>query len=121
MPEQSAAPPGPMFDEDSCQRLKDCFSEIMLAHPEVRSLSASIDYHGSLNDSPSVHRAVWLGHRGVVTEPDEIFGSLMSTLRLAAEQFDRALRLVDHLREQVQLLGIEITEHVTEKSDDKPL
>ncbi|MCI0421518.1 MAG: hypothetical protein L0312_20215 [Acidobacteria bacterium] len=95
------------FDAAACERIRNCFAEVLLRHPEVRSLSATIDYYGALNDA-KINHGVWIGANGAVEQPDAIFGSLFQTLKILNIQLERGLALTEHLREQAQVLGAEV-------------
>lgn len=95
------------FDVKICERLRQTFAEIFVAHPEVRSLACSIDWFGALNDANIMH-GVWLGDVGIVAAPDAVFGSIMQSLRMLDSQCTRALELNQHLREQCSILATEV-------------
>ena len=80
--------------------------EILSRYPEARTIAAVVDYHGLLNDA-EINKGVWLGENGAVKSPDEIFGSLLQTLRLFESQFGRAVELVTQFIEHVEVLGAE--------------
>lgn len=95
--------PRPMFDEKVCETMGAAIKAVLAGTPEVRSIAVAVDYHGDLNDA-KVGNAVWMGRRGAVQRPDEVFGSLMCTLRLAETMLARAYEVVGRLREQAQVL-----------------
>jgi len=41
----------PPFDKAIAEHVKETFKEILTKFPEVRSLAASVDYYGTLNDA----------------------------------------------------------------------
>jgi hypothetical protein len=102
------APSGPPpFDEAACEALRQACVSVIQDHPEVRSVAATVDYYGALNDAV-VQKGIWLGEEGVVTTPDAILGSTMQTLRLLEEQIGRLFQVAGSMKESLQVLGEEL-------------
>lgn len=89
------------------ERLRLCIQDIVLHHPEVKAVAASVAWQGDLNDA-NINHGVWLGVDGPVLTPDGIFGSIQQTLKMLGEQFGRADQLVGHYQDRGQLLGQEL-------------
>lgn len=94
------------FDVAVCDKISKCFSEVLAEHPEVAALSCAVAWRGALNDA-DLHHFVWTSADGLVFRPDEVFGSLFQTLRLAERQIARAFVLYENLRGQVVAIGKE--------------
>lgn len=108
------------FDQQITDELSDAFQQILLRHPEVRSLAGVIDYRGSLNEAPNLPRAIWRDENGAVQNPDAVFGMIFQTLQLVKLQLDRAVAIANNLQERVLLLGSELVRHHDENSTSGP-
>lgn len=106
MTETPETPQRMTFDEQVCERLKEAFRDVFLKHPEVKCLSASIVWNGSLNDANILH-GVWLGPDGPVGTPDAVVGSIHQTMRMLDEQLGRGMELSAYMQERIQVLGTE--------------
>ena len=114
------------FDEAACETLRAACASVIQSHPEVRTVSASVDFYGTLNDA-QVQKGVWIGESGMVTAPDAILGSTMQTLRLLEEQIGRLFQVAGGMRESLQVLGEELVKKSKElaeleegSDDDEP-
>lgn len=97
-----------MFDQAVIDRLRACFVDVFLRHPEVKCLAATVTWNGELNDA-DVRHALWLGPDGAVTKLDAVFTSVEQTLKLLAVQAARADELITKMRDTVRVLAGEVT------------
>jgi len=98
------------FDVAVCEKLRKCFMDIFLQHPEVKCLATAIVWNGNLNDANILH-GVWLNSDGgQVQTADAIIGSISQTTRMLELQLNRGADFAQFLREQIQLLGTELIE-----------
>jgi len=102
-------PQPPPFDVAACELMREQILHVLAKHPEVRSISVSLDYFGNLNDA-DIHRGVWIDRSGAVTAPDAIFGSLFQTLRMLDLQLHRAVELIEALRQAATHFGQQVVE-----------
>lgn len=96
------------FDVQVADKVRQCFMEVLTAHPEVRSLACCVDWFGPLNAAQGVMHGVWIGESGVVGTADAVYGSIGQTLRMLETQSARAMELNQHLREQYAVLASEV-------------
>jgi hypothetical protein len=87
------------FDQAALQTLREAAQVVFNRHPEVRSAMVVLDYAGPLNDTPGVHKAVWLSARGgQVTEIPAVFGTAQNLLAALDVVLTQAARTEDKLR-----------------------
>jgi hypothetical protein len=89
-----------------CERIRLAFVDVFLHHPEVKCLSATVCWHGNLNDA-QINHGIWIGPDGVVQSPDGVIGSIFQTLKMLDEQLGRGMQLAQYFRDQITTLGNE--------------
>lgn len=87
-------------------RLRDAINDVLLNHPEVMAVAASVTWHGPLNEA-QINHGIWLGADGPVLTPAGIYGGIRQTMKMLGEQFGRAEQLAEHLQDQAQVLSQE--------------
>lgn len=97
----------PQFDEAVLARLQDAVADVILHHPEVRAVAATVTWAGSLNEA-QINHALWLGVDGVVQTPEDIINGIRQTLRLLDSQVERGYKLAGYLGDRIDVLRTEV-------------
>lgn len=105
-PATGSPEPRPPFDVAVIDRLQAAVRDVLLNHPEVAAVAASVVWGGNLNDADITH-GVWLGADGPVSTPAGIYGSIQQTMKMLGVQFGRAEQYAEHLQDQARVLGAE--------------
>lgn len=98
-----------MFDKQIARRLVAAVQNILIDHPELRTVGIALAYEPRL-DAADLDRLLWIGRGplGAVERHDDVFTSMLSTMKLLQAQQDRLLAGVAALKEQVEVLGSEV-------------
>lgn len=112
-PEEAAG--RPTFDQAALARMRTAGLDILLDHPEVRSVSVVLDFAEGLNDAPSLQRGIWFGTDGrAVNHLPAVLGSVRNTLAMLEVMMQRAAAINQNLRSEAAALGKTIIERRTE-------
>jgi len=95
-PDEPAQP----FDAAVCAELQTAIQGVLLRHPEVAAVAASICWKGNLNDA-RIRYGVWVGEQGPVTELPVMFGSAYQGLKVLEDQCGQIMQWLVNSRKAV--------------------
>lgn len=80
-----------------CDSARAFGSDILLRHPEARSVLVVFDFHGQLNEA-QIQKGVVMGRRGTVVGLDELQGVLWQTFGMVQHLLMRLVSVADKVR-----------------------
>jgi len=100
-----------MFDKDLQEKFQAAITQAFQEHADVlRSVIVVFDYHGALNTTEGLTKALWMGPHGPVTSPEGISGSIQGLLRVLLQCYDRMQSFNEHIHNEIEAKMKELKE-----------
>ena len=116
-----APEPPKSFDERIAFDIQEALTEVLLRHGgDIRSLGVAIDYHGRLNETAGIAKAVWItADGGPVLDAAAVFGSMTASSNLHQLISERLMQLTGQLQGQLKA-GLEELERMAQAYEQRP-
>lgn len=89
------------FDQQISHEAREFLTDLLLKHPELRSVAVICDYNGPLSKAPGLERAVWVGP----VSPDSTVGMMRVTNGFQEHLVGVGRKIVEGIEEKILEVG----------------
>lgn len=102
--------PEPLFDQQISEEARQFLADLLLKHPELRSVTILCDYNGPLSKAPGLERAVWVGP----ISPDSTVGMMRVTNGFQEHLTGVGRKIVESIEQKILEVGNRYLQQVQE-------